>query len=735
MTRPPRRRLAGALTGLIAGTLALGTLGPVVGPAAPASAAPGDEEAGDPLTVTVDRITPGTVPARGPVRVTGRVTNTSEDPWSELSVYLVTSRDPIVDRETLAEAVASDPLAECPQVCSRIVEPGLFADVPDLEPGETVPFRLSVPRGQLGISGDPGVYWLGVQVLGSNPDGRLPGADGRARTFLPLVPPRAPGTRLAVGVQVRNHTVRDEDGRLEFLPGWERALRPHGRLGRLLDLTSAADDFPLSLVVDPAVLDAATSVAAGNPPLELGTPAEVEGDPDGGTDDPSPTTEPSPTAPGEDEDAAELSPEAAEAALVAGSWVEEFVDQARTHEVHRLPYGDLDVAASHEVEPDLLDDALATGDAALREHEVTSSPLLAPLPGTLPPEAVRGLDSGVPVVLDDGFVPTGAAVRQRERGGLVLVDDPALVAGGPGPTPPDSALSVRQRLLAEAALHALSDRRREPLVALLPATWDPGPRWRAADLFGGLDVPWLRPATLSELSTGPGPALTADAVEYPEAQDEAELPSYAVIAAAQLRELGATTGDLLADDGGFAGRVDRLALLTASTFSRVRPGLAVGRNRGLQDHLRTWLGRIAVRGPSFVTMSSESGTFQVTLVNQLDEPVTVGLRATASGEQLTLRALPETVVLEPKGRTSMQVDATAADIGVHRVSLQPVTSTGEPVGSPLELSIRTSQVGLVVWLVMVAGGVLLLAAISVRITRRITGRRRTRSALTRLEDE
>ena len=96
--------------------------------------------------------------------------------------------------------------------------------------------------------------------------------------------------------------------------------------------------------------------------------------------------------------------------------------------------------------------------------------------------------------------------------------------------------------------------------------------------------------------------------------------------------------------------------------------------------------------------------------------------------------MPETVVLEPKGRRSMQIDAAAADIGVHSVDLQPVTSTGEPVGRPLELSIRTSQVGLVVWIVMVAGGVLLLGAIALRITRRVTGRQRTRAALEQVEN-
>ena len=257
---------------MMSAAAAVGTV--AAGPgAAPAAAAPGDEsESGDPLTVAIDRITPGTVPARGPVTVRGRITNASDEEWFELAAYLVTSRAPITDRAELATAVASHPLSECPQVCSRLVDPGLFVDVPDLAPGESAPFRLSVPRNDLGISGDPGVYWLGVQVLGSNAEGRLPGADGRARTFLPLVPSPAPATRLALAVQFRKHTVRDETGRLELLPRWQRELAPRGRLGRLLALTASAGDVPLSLVVDPAVLDAAASVATGNPPLELGEP-------------------------------------------------------------------------------------------------------------------------------------------------------------------------------------------------------------------------------------------------------------------------------------------------------------------------------------------------------------------------------------------------------------------------------------------------------------------------------
>ena len=39
----------------------------------------------------------------------------------------------------------------------------------------------------MGITGEPGVYWIGVHALGSNADGRDLVADGRARTFIPLV--------------------------------------------------------------------------------------------------------------------------------------------------------------------------------------------------------------------------------------------------------------------------------------------------------------------------------------------------------------------------------------------------------------------------------------------------------------------------------------------------------------------------------------------------------------------
>ena len=66
---------------------------------------------------------------------------------------------------------------------------------------------------------------------------------------------------------------------------------------------------------------------------------------------PGTTTDATPAPPGAENDTEESSPEAEEPLLAAGRWTEEFLDLARGHEIHRVPYGDLDVAAADAVEP------------------------------------------------------------------------------------------------------------------------------------------------------------------------------------------------------------------------------------------------------------------------------------------------------------------------------------------------------------------------------------------------
>jgi len=286
---------------------------------------------------------------------------------------------------------------------------------------------------------------------------------------------------------------------------------------------------------------------------------------------------------------------------------------------------------------------------------------------------------------------------------------------------------VRQRLLADAALHALSPARDEPLVRFLPPGWDPGDDWRRARFFQGLDVPWLSSVdvadVLDDLSTAPS-VDPEENLDYPDAESDAELPLPAVLSTEGLMAQGSIVEELVTDDSAVDDAIIRQALLTSSVWSRWRPGLAAERAVAARDRVSGWLDEVTVRGPAFVTMSSESGTFQVTIVNGLDQRVTVGLRASVPGDDFRL-STPEPVELAPHSRGAMRIDASSTDIGVHLVTLQPVSREGTPLGRPTQVSIRSSRVGRILWIVMIVGGTALFVAIGLRIWRRVRHRGRT----------
>jgi len=238
---------------------------------APAAA---DEATASPLTVELTELSPSTIPQKGRLVLAGTVRNDSEETWSAINVHPFVSRQPITDRDQLAVAATSDPAVE---VGNRLYGPGQFASIGDLVPGQSMPFRISLKVKDLHLSA-PGVYWIGVHALGEHTTGRDVG--GRARTFIPLVPP---GTHTAVSVVVplRERVRRDRVGRLLDTSDWSTTLGDEGRLERIAALLGTAGGARTTLLVDPAVVDAVASVAADNPEVSLGeaTPAKPGGSP------------------------------------------------------------------------------------------------------------------------------------------------------------------------------------------------------------------------------------------------------------------------------------------------------------------------------------------------------------------------------------------------------------------------------------------------------------------------
>ncbi|HET8665136.1 MAG TPA: hypothetical protein VFM08_12540, partial [Nocardioides sp.] len=67
----------------------------------------------------------------------------------------------------------------------------------------------------------------------------------------------------------------------------------------------------------------------------------------------------------------------------------------------------------------------------------------------------------------------------------------------------------------------------------------------------------------------------------------------------------------------------------------------------------------------------------------------------------------------------IRLRAVSTSIGVHQVSLVATTEDGAQIGSQVQFTVRTSNVGMVIWVVMGVAGALLFVMIGFRILRRV----------------
>jgi hypothetical protein len=713
-------RVTGGLLAAALATSALTVPSAAAGSAMPRAVEEEIEEA--PLAVSIESLTPSTVPRSGTVTVTGEITNRSESVWTDLKVYLFASAEPMTTSEELEEATATP---ETLEVGGRITAPGLYDEVEDLAPGESTSYTLSVPRGELPFD-RAGVYWLGVHVLGTNEEGRLEGADGRARTFIASMAPGGPRTSLAVVVPLREEVARRSDGRLVRVGAWNRLLGEDGRLARLLGLARTGSGVPLTWVVDPAVLEAARSLAEGNPAFDLAPTDEPTPDEPTPEESPSPedivTESPGPVdGGGSDDPSDEVSRVAAEAQQAA-DWLTDFTDLGRQQTVLTLPYGDVDVATLLRGEfGDTYDRAVELGSLTMADLDLDTRPVVAPPDGLLPNAALWKLDPRTSLMLSEGAVDTEATKVRLSRGHEAIVSSDVARVGGPTPTPAFDALALRQRILGEAAVHALSETTSQPLVVPVPERWNPGADWEDAAFFDGLDVPWLRLVDVPYAAAVSAADDHEGSLAYPRRARRSEIPVANVLATQELNVAGSILSDLLTRNDSVDEEVGRAAMLGSSTTARSRPHRALVRTRGISEEVHNRLRRVYVEGSPLVTMSSETGNFSVTVINGLREPVTVGIDVETGSEDLAIRA-PDLVSLGPGQRASVRLTAVATGTGVHSVRIVPTTEDGRPLGRSTRVKVRSSQVGLVIWLIMGTGGIVFVAAIGARIVRRVRPR-------------
>ncbi|GAA3079698.1 DUF6049 family protein [Kribbella aluminosa] len=689
---------------------------------APAAAEPVDEPA---VQVSIDTFGPVAPKAGEQVVIKGRVTNTSSVTFDAPQALAC------IDRTRLASTSALDAISTEQNVpmdkrdsCSNLTTDSQTFQPFDqpLAPKQTVQFSLKVPWKEWRINGDTGVYVVGVTFRGETPnDGRV--MAGRARLLMPVIGrqplQRTVSTALVVPLRFRPTQLGGRNFANEALA---KALAPTGSLGRLLAL---GRQRKVTWLVDPAMLDEIRQLGKGY--VILGQNGQTTS----GTGQ-----------------------------ATAAVWLKEFdATTARGNQVVLLPYGDPDVAG-------LLDSGGPLKDLVGRARTKTehSGGELAPtftnglwLEGGAAASRYLGAASGgfAGATPDDLNLVSSSSWTARTRPVLTstpvydvltpespdhavrtVIADSALTEGGPDPETANNPLQVRQRFAAVTALIAAAGKSAASVVALPPRGWDPNGTATAA-LAGSLSLPWIKTTDLGTIvatSPKPQPVKAPTAPRTNGVLSEAQLQSVS-----QLDAATSTMQNLLVDGSQLPDVMTQALLRSASTswngypeeaqyFSSIERGSA---NQQLgKVHLVNASVDRGLRKEIKVNLAGSKGTFPLTITNETDWSVRVGIVVTPVNRTDLKIKTPQTVVLGPGQKWTPRINASAEQNGLIRANAQVTNAAGKPVGKSQEMLIQASQYGSVGWILVAAACALLFGTSFVRIYRRIRIERRNPAAVT-----
>lgn len=647
--------------------------------------ADGEQEAQ--LDVRITQLTPGVLAPDDDVTISGTVTNNGDEEWTDAQAYLVAPQNPFATRQQITDAVDSG----SSYTGERRVELDSIDDLGTLAAGETREFSVRVPSDVLNLSGVEGVYPVGVQILGTAENGtRSSTAIGRATTFLPLVED-ADATPTSIVVPFVMPDRRGANGDYIDPEDLVERIAPRGQLRNLLTLATSVPDQGLTVIVDPALLAALDDLAEGR-----NLPDDVELDAD------------------QRADAAAMRDDLVALARRATCWV--------------LGYARPDVLAIERAEAQDVTDAVERATAAtVNRFGLSGRRVTWPTANGVTEDllaAVRG-DGERPVLVGQAAVPDweprlGSIVnRPTDAGPVPLLVNAGLDIGVPGEL---TVATLRQRLLSEAALGSL-ERVADPdsraaAVAVLDPAWDPGPTTVRGGLADVFDAEFTAPRSLDVLMTSERAQYTG---ETPESSSATPVGPDQV----------AAVDDGLGSTAALAGLLTDPTPVLVSRSRRAAELVGINWRRHSEDGVQTaeafarsaadTLAAITVEGPPAVTLSSSEGSFPITVTNETEETVRVGLQISSTNPSLSIPDV-EAVEVTAGERRTLTVDADVGDLSSSTFTATMVSESGDAFGSPAVFNVRSSRVGVAVWVAMGIAVVFVALALSRRfVTRRRTG--------------
>ena len=666
---------------IAAGLLLIGLL-PL---APPVQAAPASTD------VVIDRLTPLIPQPGGILRIGGRLVSTSSTGLVNVQVRLLLSSVVLTSHEQIDSVLRTgfdqswDPSEDYVLDWSKV-------DVsPALGPGQESSFSFQIPIDQLPLAG-PGVYVLSVEALADGTSGAT--RVGLVRTYLPWFPDETvPPIGLTWLWPLADHPARTATGVLldDRTPV---ALSPGGRLHQLVGLGGERRRV-VTWVVDPSLLQTAASISDG---YFVETDGKLV---------------------------------AGDRAVQAAEWLELLRQAALPGSIHALSYADIDAVAVQRA--DLPNDVVRAVTGA---SIVASQALNQPVPGGFswpwsaqldrPTANLLASAGNTTVVLattttpNSGRGPVNGIASLGTRSGTMaaLTAEPRLVATLAMPQRSGAQmLRARQRFLAETAL--IAQQASSPVnlvVAPQDIRWNPARRFIAPLLRATEEAPWLRPVPLPELLSSPR-ALPVRQGTNP----STGLPQEYLDRVRRAQVRMSRVASILQDPSPVTEPFSA-ALLRAQSIAW-RDDLSTGERlvRSINEDLDARASLVKVLSTGVITFSGDVGQVPVTIANDTDQTVTLGL-ALLSSPSTRLSSEPiQDIVIESGRKVSLDVAARVVGSDPLPVRVQLLTPEGERYGSPGSITlISAAYARAASWVVIaafIALGVFVVVGVIQRIRR------------------
>lgn len=643
---------------------------------------------GDDVSITLDEVTPW-VDEKGSLTVRGMITNSTDQAISDPELHLAMSTDkldagrrienwktdqsqnrriadledngPDARKEAKESGEASDPMTT--------VDANFDDEIASDSSSE---FTISVPAEQLGLrKSSPVSNWgpRGLSVQVGDSSGRLASAVGFS-TWYPS--PEFDKTKVSMlaPVTLPDHTT---DGIIDP-DQLEKAI---GKGGSLSTIMKVLDTPGIGIALDPRIIasfesaladpasenDGSDSEETGKPSPE-GTETATTG-PDAHDTDPDANSNDEDGADGLDADETEADEEQRK---LLDAWYHDFLEEAESHTVIALPYGDPDQAS-------LLDsDLKSLGAFAQKQRSLVTDVLPEartdiawPIAGSAQRDQLKDFaEAGdETVILSNGQQPSPSGVHDDAHSTIpvssdgqssinTLISDAALAQQSAQIIESSHPASGISELVATtAAIQAESPYRTRHLLLPMPRT-AASANWEKT-VEAVADAPWVDPSGVDEL-------LDTDVAPRGQLQppkDPKSIGTKTVASLAQTRATQKEFNSVFSDPGSANTRLDR-ELLSCTSVAWTLDGNAKRCADDAQAANEKMRNSIHLeKGSSVLLVTGEETTIPVTIVNDSPADATMSIRMKAKTPQL--RAEPTETVVVPAQET-MRVDVPVEGI-------------------------------------------------------------------------